>query len=352
MAAKPRSDIFNPRISGVYHCFARCVRQAFLCGFDRYTKKNYEHRREWVEDRVAELAAWFAIDVVFFSVMGNHFHLVLRNLPQLVDKWSDNQVVTRSIKIYPWKFKDLGVEDGKPTVEQMRGFVKDRKLVKELRSRLSDISWFMRQLNHYLARKANAEDGRSGHFFESRFKCLAVTDEMGVLICGTYIDLNQIRAEEAETPETSKRTSAYRRIKAMLARRKKSRKAADWDGFLTPINTRGDQQTLGYPKAGTLDGLRASDKGLLEMSLEDYLQVLDWSGRQLRRDKRGKISSDAPPILERLGISGESLVSYVEQFEDLFHMAVGSAKSVAAFAKSKGRRWLQGAKKRAAIEGS
>ncbi len=342
--ATSRKDVIDQDVSGIYHCSTRCVRRAFLCGEDRYTKKDYGHRRDWIEQRLKELLRWFAIDLAFFAIMQNHFHLVLRTLPHLAAKWSDQQVIKRSCKIFPYKFKELGVKDGKLTREQLRNFVKDRKLVKELRSRLSDPSWLLRQLKQSIATRSNAEDETTGHFFEGRFKCRKVTDEAGLLICGIYVDLNQIRAEEAASVAASKRTSGYRRRQALKARRKKQQSAVKWDGFLCPINTRGDGQADGYPKAGGLDSLRASDKGLLEMSVDDYLKLLDWVGRQSHRGKRGKISDDTPPVLEGLGIDGRSLVTLVEQFETLFHAAVGTASGLAAFAAKLGRRWLQGAK--------
>lgn len=110
-----RSEIIDPTRPGVYHCWSRCVRRAYLCGVDKRARKNHEYRRDWIEQRVQALARSFAIDVVFFAIMQNHFHLVLRNLPQLVGKWSDKQVLERSIQIYPFKFKLLGVKDGAAT---------------------------------------------------------------------------------------------------------------------------------------------------------------------------------------------------------------------------------------------
>jgi len=72
MVACARRNIVDRSRSGVYHCWTRCVRRAFLCGKDPYTKKDYSHRRGWIRQRLEQLAAQFAIEVGFFSVMQNH----------------------------------------------------------------------------------------------------------------------------------------------------------------------------------------------------------------------------------------------------------------------------------------
>jgi hypothetical protein len=63
MPAYARSHIVPPDEVGVYHCMARCVRRAFLCGVDPLTNHDYDYRKEWIRERLELLASVFAIDI-------------------------------------------------------------------------------------------------------------------------------------------------------------------------------------------------------------------------------------------------------------------------------------------------
>ena len=77
MAACPRSHIVAKGEVGVYHCWNRCVRRAFLCGYDRFTRKNYNYRRGWIRKLQQQLARLFAIEIAFHAEMQNHIHLII-----------------------------------------------------------------------------------------------------------------------------------------------------------------------------------------------------------------------------------------------------------------------------------
>jgi hypothetical protein len=78
-----------------YHCISRCVRRAFLCGFDRHSGRDYEHRRAWIRDKLAELVEVFAIDLCAYAIMSNHYHVVLRANLDRARAWSDDEVLER-----------------------------------------------------------------------------------------------------------------------------------------------------------------------------------------------------------------------------------------------------------------
>ena len=223
----------------------------------------------------------------------------------------------------------------------------DRRKLKELRRRLSHISWFMRCLAENIARRSNAEDECRGRFWAGRFKMVRLLDESALLVCSIYVDLNPIRAGVAQTPETSRYTSAYDRIRAKQPHRGKKkprrakaqrRRAASLpDGWLSPIPlAKGSADGAGRPTR------RASNKGFLPVSLNDYLRLLDWTGRQVRQGKRGSIPSDLAPILQRLQIAGESWLEMVTEFGRWFSTAAGRVEALTIEATRRGRHWLHG----------
>ena len=338
MPGQARRKTMDPRKPGMFHITSNCVRGAFLCGMDSRSGKDYSHRREFLKIQIAYLAEHFAIAVGWEGIMSNHLHLVLANLPNKVDTWSDAEVLRRVSKIFRYKFKQLGVRDGEPTDEQVEEFSRDSEFMREMRSRLSDPSWFMRQLLQKLAVMSNREDDCRGHFVDRPFKHRVITDERGILICGIYVDLNEIAAMEVDRPELSMNTSAGMRIAGKLLREQgRHSDAQRHDGHLLPINRQGDDQD--YPAAGTPGARRVQDEGLLDIKLDKYLEMLDAYGRELRPGKRGKIPSDLPSILERLNLNRESLLHMVQNYDKLYPNAVGSAASLAQLSDSHGGMW-------------
>ncbi|MEJ2245581.1 MAG: hypothetical protein P8Y80_05770, partial [Acidobacteriota bacterium] len=97
----PRSKYVQEGKVGVYHCTSRCVRRAFLCGFDPQTGRNFSHRKKWIADRLQQLSSIFAVDVSSFSAMANHYHTTLRIRPDITEDWSDYEVASRWLTLCP-----------------------------------------------------------------------------------------------------------------------------------------------------------------------------------------------------------------------------------------------------------
>jgi len=146
-----------------YHCISRCVRRAFLCGKDRYSGKCYEHRRQWIVDKIKQLSSVFAIDICAYAVMSNHYHLVLHVDQDQASTWSMDEVIDRWCVLFGGPLLVKRYQQGDPISVVERNAVSD--IVELWRSRLMDISWFMRCLNESIARQANQEDDCKGRFW-------------------------------------------------------------------------------------------------------------------------------------------------------------------------------------------
>jgi hypothetical protein len=210
MPAYARADIIDEYSVGTYHCINRCVRRAYLCGQDIVSGKNYEHRKAWLEKRLAKLAKIFAIKVSSHVIMDNHLHVVLTNRPDIVRGWDANELIDRWWQLYP--------RDNKEVIpEQLRqAWLVDFEHMTKISKRLSSISWFMKCLVEPLARIANREDGATGRFWQGRFSSIKVLDQRAALETAIYVDLNPIKAGKCTTLEESDYTSIAARIAALI----------------------------------------------------------------------------------------------------------------------------------------
>jgi len=307
-----RSQLVDPTAPGFYHCISRCVRRAFLCGDDALTGRSFKHRKQWVEDRVLELAEIFAVGVYAYAVMSNHVHLVLYVDPDATCAWSANEVAERWVQLAPARANgEIDPEACRARAQVLAG---NPARIAVLRDRLGSLSWFMKCLNEPIARRANREDACTGHFWESRFKCQALLDDAAVLACMSYVDLNPIRARIAADLATSTHTSAQRR----LAGREVSSQC--------PLE----------PVAGSARAI------LMPLGLVEYLVLVDWTGRLQRPDKRGAIAVDAPSVLTRLGIAPDQWQSQAAGIETHYWRAVGAVDALIDKARTMGLCWLKG----------
>jgi putative transposase len=365
--ALPRSKYVKDGQEGVYHCFSRCVRRAFLYGFDALTNRDFSHRKAWLVDRLRHLAAIFAIEVCAYAIMENHYHTILRTRPDIVASWSDWEVATRWLTLFPRRRTIRGAAT-LPAEEEIRALSHRPERIAQLRQRLCSLSWFMGRLNEFIARAANKEDRVKGRFWESRFKCQALLDESAIAACMVYVDLNPIRAGLAATPEESDFTSIQERIRAWRKETKTtgsiSTQAAqdihsgaagmdmlipeNADEICNPVtehvSAMGNSLDSGTPSACWLCPISSESqrRGILQITAAEYIDLLDQSGRMSRSDKRGAINADLAPILLRIGANPDMWIDTISHFGSKFRLAAGLLSNLRHFADQIGSRWLKG----------
>jgi hypothetical protein len=431
MARKKRSEVFVPSEVAIVHTICKVVRRCMLMGYDKVTNKNYDHRKDWIENEFKRLASYFAIDVLAFSILSNHVHQILRSRPDIVETWSDREAARRWLTLCPTVAQDKesvrnrkqaakakkaklqkptteNAENGlaapagattdtalpfavEPSEAAINMIVNNPKKLQAIRLQLSDISWWMRLLCQRIAQWANAEEGGDeGKFWRGRFKGIRLMDEASILACTAYVDLNVIRAALAETLEGSDYTSAQRRIQELQAQaaaiEQAAAAAADEAGGVVEVVGTNEVAGLSEPgqlgQSGQLVGVAASAvsaalaagkaktreqadvpppdpafrieepillplhqwlapielkqgldvfgsdqltrKGFLMMTRTEYIELLEWTARQIVPGKRGATPEDTPPILQRLNISPEIWCILATSFDSLFGVAAGS----------------------------
>jgi REP element-mobilizing transposase RayT len=352
---------------------------AFLAGVDAVSGKDYSFRREWIRRRSEALASVFAIDVLTYAIMSNHLHLILRNRPDVVAAWSDLEVAIRWLRVFPGRRLEEHLAE--PTESDVKMLAGQPERIALIRERLSDISWFMRALSEPIARMANRQDECTGRFWEGRFKALRIVDEAGLLACSMYVDLNPVRAAMVAEPEQAVHTSAYDRLQGeqgrlidsaafdlvpvsteeagkairetpveQLTQQRRAKKRNPTgrkirrDGWLSPLKL--DQQILSLEPQVHVDGLRASDKGFLQLDWRGYLSLLRWTAKQAVEGGISKLTPKLATLLTSLGIDFSMWRDLVWNFKKYFGRGscVGSPSAMAEDAQRSGRRWHRGQK--------
>lgn len=289
---------------------SQCVRQAYICGIDKATGRDYTHRKEWVVLRIKHLAQSFFVDICAYAVMSNHYHIVLKATPELSKNASDIELLDRWERVYPQDANKIRKLKSAPGLYD--------SAIAKVRQNLNSISRYMAALNENIGLRANQEDDVKGRFWSNRFKSQALLDEGAILTAMAYVDLNPVRAGVAATPDESLHTSIYERIQHYQRA------------------TKANQDPNANQPMGLVPLLNSNDDNI-EYSLGDYLQLVDETSRVIRNDKRGYVPAYIAPILERIGLTSEGFVAMVQNLEQQYNYAVGHIVHLKTFTRMYGR---------------
>jgi hypothetical protein len=132
-----------------------------------------------------------------------------------------------------------------------------------------------------------------------------------------YVDLNPIRAGIADDLAGSEFTTIQRRLRGLALGE------CEEDALISPM-------------AG-VDARRGPD-----ISIRDYVELVDWTGRIARSDKPGTIDPRTPDALRAIRGSPKWFAGSALRIEGVFGRAVGTPTSLRAQAAATGRAYLRG----------
>ncbi len=309
-----RLTVFDDR-PGLYHCVTRCVRQAFLCETATACSLcDGESRQAWVERRILELAESFAVGIYAWAAMSNHCHIVLLLDPLKPDDWSDEEVAQRWCRINQYPGRPVPAET---RTRRERALLENPERLLEIRGRLGSLSWFMRFVNEGVARRANAEDGCKGHFWDGRFKSQNLLDDRAALAAMVYVDLNPVRAGIAEQLDQCNFTSIQWRLHELRS-----------------------QPETATTQLTPLSGVASSIIPVI--NVQSYVELVERTGLEQRSDKSGSLKPSPPGPTGANPTDVEWWLLATAGMESHFAGFVGMPDALAETARRIGRRWLRG----------
>ena len=219
-------------------------------------------------------------------------------------------------------------------------------LIADWRARLCDVSWYMRCLNEHPRPASECRGSVQGallgpvnapcktgiryvHVGQGRFRSQALLDEAGLLTAMAYVDLNPVRAGIATMPEDSDFTSIEARIKEL---------AAAHDSGSGSTRASGSLQVPLLKFRGAV----ADSEPTLPFHFSDYLELVDWTGRTIRSDKRGAIDPRLPPIMQRLNVDAAAWQEAMRPSGNVFGRALGRLDHLQLHARALGQSWIRG----------
>ena len=293
-----RAHLVDPSVTRWYHCVTRCVRRAFLLG------EGADDRKQWIENRLEELAQVFAVSVAGFAVLDNHLHVLARLDPDVAAGWSDEEVVRRWGRLFPPRNaarQALPVSDA-----WVQAQLQNAAWVATARQRLQSLSWLMKCLKEPLARMANRQENARGAFFEGRFKSIAILDDEALLATCAYIDLNPVAAGLAAAPEGAEHTSIKQRVEHVTEQdRVADVQAAERGSVAGVARSSGLEESHWLCPIEDRRGVDSSREGMIAgFTLGNYLLLVDYTGR-LFREGKASLSRELDGVFARLGSDAE-----------------------------------------------
>jgi REP element-mobilizing transposase RayT len=156
----------------VYHVMSRTALDGFPLG---------DIEKDFMLDLIRRYAVLYFVEILGFCLMGNHFHILVKMLPEY--KFSDQEIKNRYVNFYGY---ERVFADGQ---------------IPSLRAKFSSLSEFVREIKVGFARYYNKRHNRRGYFWGDRFKSVIVDKGETMVNCLAYIDLNPLRAGIVSRPE-------------------------------------------------------------------------------------------------------------------------------------------------------
>jgi len=133
---------------------------------------------------IKKYSALFFVEILGFSLMGNHFHLVVNMMPE--DRFTNEDLIKRLRNHYGGDFNPA------------------ESRIPDYKEKLCSLAHFMKEIKQAFSVYFNRAHKRRGTLWGERFKSVIVEKGAALINCLAYVELNPIRAGLVKKPEAYK----------------------------------------------------------------------------------------------------------------------------------------------------
>ncbi len=358
MARSPRSEFVSPDDRAVFMAVCRSARTALAPAPGCCGSTTDAHRVEFIEDLIRRFARFFCISVHAHAVLPFEIRLILEARPDLVEGFNDTEAARRWLNICP-SLRPEKLRCCEPTDEEILLLTSDPSRIAQIRSNLSNISWFLRLLQQRISVFCNREDNHQGRFWGDRYRSTLLLDKSVHLLGMANVDLAAI-FDESGMPDSGRgfTSEVYRRLEQMDAGTvafpreptADHAKTADLNvGSDLPVQVVTESAPVQQcPQSQHLAPIRLNHDAALHMQLTEYLELLEWIRQGLHDCQPNQVSLRFPEQFRDLPLTRAALIDVVCNFNRLFSHVAGSPAQLDAYVTKSGKRrvWLRPAARR------
>ncbi len=300
-----------------YHIISRVSRGEFLLDDDG---------KEYFMNLMFKLAKAYYVDITSFAIMSNHFHILLSNRRDEVEKATKDELFSKYKEAYG---NNAEPPEGSFIKKSYEIEYDEDGGVERLRKRLGSVSRYIQELKQGFTKWYNYKNKCKGVLWADRFKGIAISKGDAELICSAYVDLNPVRAGIVKKPEDYRWSSIGLRV----------RNAGKSKKVLSTIQIEKPHIKIIEDVKGEYRRVKEWKKEVVSFSV--YRAFVYDSGK-VKKDGASSISEQAykesKSLIKKLGITDILSYKYRNITEGL---AFGSYEIVANFQEKFNRKFIK-----------
>lgn len=185
-----RSTLIDGSRRQYFHVTSRVVDRRYIFG---------EEEKSHFLGLLRKYEAFTGVRVVAYCLMSNHIHMLVC-IPRRPEEISEEELLTRMKHIYS-RDKMSAIRSQLSEFEESGQLARKKQFFDGIRSRIYDLSSFVRELKLSFSKDYNRKKERKGTLWEERFKATLVEGSSNALMnTAAYIELNPVRAGIVDDP--------------------------------------------------------------------------------------------------------------------------------------------------------